>query len=528
MKMSRRPPLGDHIEDKQDMEDLKLYAAVARFLAEGVQIVRADGTILYANRKFEELFGYAPGELKGKPVSILNASNVEDAEGIAQEIFQTLASQGAWYGRLLNRRKNGSEFWSEAHVTAYAHPHFGQVWLTVQWDITKQMLGEQAVIHSERRLNSVIEVMQEGIWDWNLSRGIAYLSPQYYALTGYQEGEVTPDYEFFKSLVHEEDWPTVQAAMTACLEGRTPFSDIEYRMRTKAGEWRWISGRGRVVERADDGKPLRMLGAIQDITERNQAMAKLEEHRLHLEETVKQRSTELLAVQDLLRMQKERLELALSSSNLGTWDVDRVTGKAIHDARYCAQIGYRPEEFPPDINGWLDRLHPDDVEAVMAGMKAHDRGESENFHMEYRVKHKDGHWVWIDSFGRIVSRDADGTPLRIVGTTRDVTAQKRMKDEGTELLKRIEAMMNDIVIGQDAQSRSGRDDRRNVIDELPRRQRQILIMIAQGMTSAEIGERLQLGTATVITHRRALMKRLDLHTTAELTRFAIAHDLLKS
>ena len=130
---------------------------------------------------------------------------------------------------------------------------------------------------SEEQLRLVLDASEDGLWDWNLKTGIAYLSPRYCEMTGFAVGEVVADIEFLKRLVHPEDWPGVQAAVNENMAGKSIQSVIEYRMITKDGAQKWTWVRGKVVERTPDGTPLRMVGTISDITERKQAQQKLRE-----------------------------------------------------------------------------------------------------------------------------------------------------------------------------------------------------------------------------------------------------------
>jgi PAS domain S-box-containing protein len=101
-----------------------------------------------------------------------------------------------------------------------------------------------------------------------LRRGLAYLAPRCYEMTGYAPDEVTPDLDFFKCLVHPEDRVRVLGTMEAHLAGKSGESVFDYRIVTKSGAVKWVQGKGKIVERAADGAPLRMVGTISDITER--------------------------------------------------------------------------------------------------------------------------------------------------------------------------------------------------------------------------------------------------------------------
>lgn len=264
------------------------------------------------------------------------------------------------------------------------------------------------------------------------------------------------------------------------------------------------------------GAVIGILCAGRDITARKESDEERRQYLARVEGIVDERTAEL-------GHEKERLELTLRASNLGTWDSDRRTGKVEYDERCCAIIGFTPADLPPILDAWLERVHPDDKAATLAAIRAHERGETSHYRFEYRLRHKDGHWVWVAVLGKIVARDEAGNPWRLVGTIRDITAEKRLDMQGNDLLKRIEGLMRDVMHSSAPPAAPADAD---TLDHLPRRQRQILVMIAEGLNSNEIAERLGIGRSSVVTHRRALMKRLNVHGTAELVRVAMQHRLV--
>jgi len=138
-----------------------------------------------------------------------------------------------------------------------------------QAEAERREAGEK-LRQSEERLRLVLDASADGLWDWNLKSGMVYLSPRYGEITGYPAGDVAADLELFKRLVHPEDWPTVLEAVNEHLAGKSVQSAVEYRVTAKDGIEKWIWGRGKVVERAPDGAPLRMAGTISDVTQRKQ------------------------------------------------------------------------------------------------------------------------------------------------------------------------------------------------------------------------------------------------------------------
>jgi diguanylate cyclase (GGDEF)-like protein/PAS domain S-box-containing protein len=124
------------------------------------------------------------------------------------------------------------------------------------------------------------------------------------------------------------------------------------------------------------------------------------------------------------REQAERLELALAGGSLGLIDMDLSSGIRRVNAQAQAIVGMGPDDPVDTMSQWADRIHPDDWPSAHQSRLAHEQGETEAMDIEYRVRHKGGHWVWVHSRGRVTLRDAGGTPLRLVGTYQDISERK--------------------------------------------------------------------------------------------------------
>ncbi|MEQ8961149.1 MAG: PAS domain S-box protein, partial [Coleofasciculus sp. C2-GNP5-27] len=125
---------------KEREKDLKLQAVITRNMAEGICLVRAtDGLIVYANPKFEQMFGYDPGELNNQPAKIINYANNEvDADKVRQLITQKIIKNGEYTYQIHNVKKDGTPFWCQATTSRFEHPDYGTVMVAVQQDITVQ------------------------------------------------------------------------------------------------------------------------------------------------------------------------------------------------------------------------------------------------------------------------------------------------------------------------------------------------------------------------------------------------------
>lgn len=118
---------------------------------------------------------------------------------------------------------------------------------------------------------------------------------------------------------------------------------------------------------------------------------------------------------------EERLELALAGADMGNWVWDMVTNQTIFDPRWFALLGYAPEDLPPGLLAWEDRIHASDRPHVVESMMRHVEGLTPTYETEHRLRHRDGHWVWVLDRGRVVRWDEQGRALRAAGTTLDVT-----------------------------------------------------------------------------------------------------------
>lgn len=156
---------------KQAEEALRLMAVIINHMAEGVHLTRQqDGCICYTNPRFDELFGYAPGELLGQHVSVLNMPGDKSPDDVAEDIIATLLQQRYWTGEILNRKKNGEAFWCQASVSSYTHAAYGPIWISVHHDITERKRAQEENRKLEAQLQHKQKLESLGV----LAGGIAH------------------------------------------------------------------------------------------------------------------------------------------------------------------------------------------------------------------------------------------------------------------------------------------------------------------------------------------------------------------
>jgi len=128
-----------------------------------------------------------------------------------------------------------------------------------------------------------------------------------------------------------------------------------------------------------------------------------------------------------LKESEQRLAMALSAAGLGLWDRDIPSGRLVFDHQWTGMLGYAIEDIEPHFTAWEALIHPDDLPDVRSRTKELHEGRADSYRGEFRLRGKSGEWRWILSLGRPISWDADGKPLRVIGTHQDITERKRIE-----------------------------------------------------------------------------------------------------
>ena len=257
---------------------------------------------------------------------------------------------------------------------------------------------------TQERLRFALEGTNDGLWDLQLPGGSVYLSPRGCEILGFRPDELPRGEAAWDQLVHPDDLPASQAALDAYLDGRAPVFEVEFRLRTASGAWKWVAARGKAVERDPSGAPIRMVGTYTDISVRKRA-------------------------EEELRASEERLRLAVDVADLGLYELNVQTGESTVNQQYARMLGYDPAGFHLSTEEWIEQLHPDERDVVAATYRDFVAGKLPDYRVEFRQRTRSGGWKWIASLARAVERDAQGAPLRIVGMHTDISERKHAEEQ---------------------------------------------------------------------------------------------------
>ncbi|TGK04764.1 PAS domain S-box protein [Leptospira semungkisensis] len=271
-------------------------------------------------------------------------------------------------------------------------------------DLRSELAAEALLKSKEERLDLVIKSADLGFWDWNIVDGSIMPNEKWASLLGYTLSELEPNYKFWESSVHPEDYRKTVDQLDRHLKGELELFDADFRMKCKDGSWKWIRSRGKVWERDKKGKPIRALGIHLDINESKET-------------------------EKILAEKERTLDLAVQGANLGIWDFDILTNEHHVDENWLKMIGYKPGDINPTYEFWNDNLHPDDRNKTNEAWQSYVKGEVEAYSTAFRLKCKDGSYKWILTRGKIAERDSQGNPIRMIGIHIDISEQKQTEDE---------------------------------------------------------------------------------------------------
>jgi len=148
--------------------------------------------------------------------------------------------------------------------------------------------------------------------------------------------------------------------------------------------------------------------------------------------------------QHALALSEERWKFALEGAGDGVWDRNLQTGEVVFSKRYKAIYGFVADELENNTEAWDARVHPDDLARIEADRAAYFAGEKPSYANERRMQCKDGSWKWILSRGMVVARDAQGRPLRMIGTHTDIT-ERHEREEALRLASTVILTMDEAV-----------------------------------------------------------------------------------
>ncbi len=278
---------------------------------------------------------------------------------------------------------------------------------------TRERYSEQLLQFQTQRFQTLCANAPFGMVIINTDGDFEYVNPMFKEIFGYDLSDVPNVRELFRKAYPDRAYRyEVISAWKWDLEGLAPGETRSriFTVTCKDGSEKIIQFR---VVKLRTGE---YLATCEDITARKQA-------------------------EEALRQSQEMLSLALDGANVGIWDWDLTTGKALWSERNHKMLGYEPNEFEPNLKNWKKLVHPDDWPKVSESLKLHMEGNFPMYEAEYRTLNKSGDWQWVQSRGKVIEFDKYGKPFRMTGVVLDVTDRKRIEAALEESERRFRTLV---------------------------------------------------------------------------------------
>jgi PAS domain S-box-containing protein len=382
-------------------ESEALHRSILSASPETITITDLEGRIRLASPSARAMFGYDRDE-EAVGRSLLEFISPEDVQRAQTDISRMAASgDGPSVGEYSGLRVGGDVFMLEVSGDAIRDAHerpTGMVFISR--DVTERREAEAELRETTALLSSLLTCIPDIVFFKDREGVYLGCNPEFARLVGRDVADVTgaTDRELFGVEV-ASFFRTNDAAMMSSGQPRHNEEWIEYPDGSRV-----LVDTLKAPLRDADGHIIGLLGVSRDITARKGA-------------------------EDRLRESEEQLTRAVEGTRAGLWDWDIPGWEVTFNERWAEISGHTLAELSPiSVDDWNAMRHPDDLRRSDELIQRHIAGESPMYECELRVRHKDGHWVWVVDRGQVSERDESGRPVRMTGTQIDITKRREAED----------------------------------------------------------------------------------------------------
>ena len=389
--------------------------------ASGQTILQVDDTILHLTGCTKDEFPvYFHDYLK-------NFIHPDEQKGASEDVSKSIARQPHKFDmeyRLYNK-KTGQWRWMHAYgeIDRSAGDGGGQrIAFGCLQDIHDSKTASDRLAASEaslklgkQRLDMVLDAAGAVVWDWDLTTDQVSYGVEKNDLK-HGRNPATANLGLFAGnwdeVLSGEDKKRIQEAKERHFCGDSDYFEVQFQVFNNSGYPIWFQSRGQIVARDEHGAPIRMLGVMLDISQQKAAYLALNESRKQLDQIVK-------------------------SVDIATWEWDLPSDKLTVNDNYEKMLGMNREAIGTTMTEWGRLVHPGDLQATGHHLENLRNGRTDSTSMEMRLKHQDGHYVWVYGATKVIEQDARGLPLKIVGFQIDFSDRKSMEEARKEALSVI-------------------------------------------------------------------------------------------
>jgi PAS domain S-box-containing protein len=416
-----------HDYSEQKKAEMAIRANEERFRAlvehtdDIIGIFNEAGKAKYLSPSAERILGYATEDLSlGKHTAV----HPEDKNQFSGFITRLLSNPGRLYEtRFRIRHRDGRWLWLEGSaINLLALPAINGV-VTNLRNVTDRQLLEEDLQQQKYFLEKAQETAHVGYWlsEPFIENSKLVWSKETCRIFGLEEHEFDGRTETFVTFIHPDDVNEVLLLTQKAIDERANYA-FDYRIVLRNGMIRWVHTQAE-IQRGEEGNALRMIGTIQDITERKM-------------------------IEEVLRQFNERYEILSKATNDAIWDWDLKVGMLTWNHGLQTIFGYQEKDVTYVLNWWSERVHPEDVDEILKSVSTAFADHQNNWNGNYRFRCANGSYKYVYDRAYILY-DEKHAPIRMIGAMQDTTERMKAIEE-IEKLSFVASKTDNSVIITDA------------------------------------------------------------------------------
>lgn len=369
----------------------EFYQSICARSSLGLAVYDPSGQCVEANETIGRILGLSREQLMAQNYHHLKTWK---EQGMLDTALSVMTDKRDEHHTMSTTTSSGRTVTLACHLIPFDWRGKSYLILTVH-DITERKKVEDSLRISEENMQLALDGADLGFWSWEVKTGTTYFSPRYFTMLGYDPDELPHTFDTWDSLLHPDDRQKAKDEVTRCIKEKIGW-EVEFRLRTKGGDYCWILGRGRVLEYDMQGNPLRSAGTHLDITERKMA-------------------------EEVLLAEKNKLDAVMAALGDGITVQDRnytvLYQNAVHKK---IQGDHRGEKCYMAYQNKNDVCPECLVARTFADGQLHRR--------ETEARGKDGRTLYLEVSASPIL-NAQGEITAVVEAVRDITDQKLMENE---------------------------------------------------------------------------------------------------
>lgn len=370
----------------------------------------------YLSPSIEKLFGITVEKFSSSTEHI----HPQDFPAFIEAGNKTIFANEPFYyeGRLIT--PSGQVKWHSASAHFSGTNELGERILTgIILDITERKIAEELLRKSEKRFKNLTQNVPGVVYEWEErpdgTYGFNYVSPKLKDYFGIDPA----DMHLVAEMLHPDDKERWRKSIEKANAGDGVW-EFEGRLLYPDGQIKWWRGVSIRSEKINGVHTYN--GILQNITAQKEAEIKV-------------------------RKAEDLYKFALEGSGDGVWEFTFSSGEIFYSSQYKKLLGYSEDEYANDPDLWIKQIHPEDLKRVIVLRDQYPAGQIERHSIEYRIKKKDGSFIWVLDRGIVIEKTAEGKAERIIGTIEDISDSKKLENDLLTSLKRMSDLIDNLQEG---------------------------------------------------------------------------------